>query len=356
MLRYLKTPKTIPNISSFNTTHFTTNTTIGGNNNLFGPFITLLLLALFYGFAYIMSGVSYVYNKWGFMWLGFIFIFIATIILFLYWNNQTYSYITSVIKEDKPKYTGKKISEINDRDLIKVVSRADFVAEYLGQSAPKTKALLYANLGKVLFIDEAYSLYNGERDQFGMEALTTLDLFMSEHPDSIAVIFAGYKDLMKYGIFRVQPGLPRRCMWHFECARYTGNELCDIFFRQAYQDGWAIRESDRYNIRQLISDNADIFKSYGGDTERLLFFSKLEVSRNNMMSTSYKTNYRDRTSNSDNIRSNSDNSYGNRYNSDNRTSNSDNRTSNITSNSTNSDNRTSNSDNRTSNSDNITSN
>ena len=246
------------------------------------PIITILLLGLFYGFAYIISGVSYVYNKIGLMWLGIIFLFTSFIILILYWNQTTYTYITNIITEEVV-INDKKLGEINDRDIITVVSRQDFVAEYVGQTATKTKALLYANLGKVLFIDEAYSLINGDRDQFGMEALTTLNLFMSENPDRIAIIFAGYKDLMKHGIFRCQPGLPRRCMWHFECVGYDGNQLTDIFLRQVYNDGWAIRKSDYEDIKNIICDNETMFESYGGDTERLLFFSQLEASRYNVM-------------------------------------------------------------------------
>ncbi len=161
----------------------------------------------------------------------------------------------------------------------------------MGQTAPKTKSLLQANLGKVVFIDEAYSLFNGERDQFGMEALTTINLFMSENPDSIAIIFAGYKNLMKHGIFHVQPGLSRRCMWHFECKGYDGEELADIFFRQAYADGWCIRDPDYSDIRKLISDHCDHFENYGGDTERLLFFSQIEASRTNVMGSSNSSKY-----------------------------------------------------------------
>ena len=109
---------------------------------------------------------------------------------------------------------------------------------------------------------------------------------MSEHPDSIAIIFAGYKNLMKNGIFRIQPGLPRRCMWHFKCKGYDGDQLGDIFLRQVYSEGWKIRESDYPKIRQLICNNIDMFTAYGGDTERLLFFSQLEASRTNMMRSS----------------------------------------------------------------------
>lgn len=302
-LGYLKRPK-ISNTgcdkgSCGDSANNTTTTTITGMDGGAGinPFVTILLLVVFYGFTYILWGANYVYNRFGLAWLGFIVLFIALIILLMYYNKSSYNYITSIVttnnEQPQPKIDDRKIQQINDRDLIKVVSRADFVAQYLGQTAPKTKALLYANMGKVLFIDEAYSLFNGERDQFGMEALTTLNLFMSEHPDSIAVIIAGYKDLMKYGIFKVQPGLPRRCMWHFECTGYDGEELADIFYRQVYNDGWAIKKSDYPAIRRLISDNKDIFKSYGGDTERLLFFSQLEASRHNVMtssSSSYSVN------------------------------------------------------------------
>ena len=285
-LGYLKKPKTRRPIINTNKVNPTT-INMPGNNN-FGPLVTIVLLALFYGFAYIMSGVSYVYNKVGMMWLGFIVLFTVLVLLFLYWNETTYTYIATIVnnEEEEIKLDENKINQLNDRDLITVVSRQDFVAEYVGQTATKTKALLYANLGKVLFIDEAYSLINGERDPFGMEALTTLNLFMSEHPDGIAIILAGYKDLMKNGIFRTQPGLPRRCMWHFECDGYDGEQLSDIFFRQVQKDGWSVRKCDYNNIKNLICENEEIFSSYGGDTERLVFFSQLEASRNNIMRSS----------------------------------------------------------------------
>ena len=51
----------------------------------------------------------------------------------------------------------------------------------------------------MLFVDEAYSLYNGSNfspDMYGMECLTTINLYMSENPTKVIVIFAGYKDLL----------------------------------------------------------------------------------------------------------------------------------------------------------------
>lgn len=167
-------------------------------------------------------------------------------------------------------------------NLIKIVSREDFVAGYVGQTAIKTKNLLESNKGRVTFIDEAYSLLHDPRDSFGMEALTTLNLYMSEHPNSTIVIFGGYKDLMQTGIFKAQPGLPRRCMWHFECTPYNGNELFEIFKRQLKKEQWSIHKDEVDDVMNLFKQNADCFPNFGGDTERLAFYSQLEYSKDSI--------------------------------------------------------------------------
>jgi hypothetical protein len=96
---------------------------------------------LIVAFTYIISGIGYIYNKWGFLWLiGLVLLYLHFLIL--YWNKDRVIQLTEIKLDDK------NIKQMNDRDLIKVVSRQDFVAEYLGQTAPKTKALLQANLGK----------------------------------------------------------------------------------------------------------------------------------------------------------------------------------------------------------------
>ena len=255
-----------------------------------GPLLLILGIVLFYGAAYILSGVKFLYNSIGLFWLLIILGTIIIIFSFVYYNKNTYNWIENKIinitNTEKDYNNVAVLENISDRDIITVVSRDDFVAGYLGQSAIKTKALLNANLGKVLFIDEAYSLLNDPRDSFGMEALTTLNLFMSENPNGIAVIFAGYKDLMQHGIFSFQPGLPRRCMWHFECDEYGGEELYQIFVRQVKKDGWSIREKDKARIEKLICDNDDLFSSFGGDTERVLFYSQLEASKRNIYKSS----------------------------------------------------------------------
>lgn len=162
-------------------------------------------------------------------------------------------------------------------ELITVKSRADFVDKYVGWTALKTNKLLEENVGKVIFVDESYSLINGPQDEFGMEALTTLNLFMSSPKGrQTIVIFAGYRDLME-PIFNCQPGLKRRFMWQFECTGYSPEELFQIFKKQLNKKGWGL--TDEKATLKIFKDNPDAFLSFGGDTERLTFLSELEHSR-----------------------------------------------------------------------------
>ena len=167
---------------------------------------------------------------------------------------------------------------VKDSDVITIVSREDFIDKYVGGTDKKTKALLLANKGKVLFIDEAYSLFNGENDPYGMEALTTLNRFLSENPNSILVIMAGYKNLINENLFSTQPGLRSRFMWHFECNGYNAKELYQIFLVMLKKEKWKIVKRDREDIYQLIKTNIKNFKAHARDIQRLFFFSQLEYS------------------------------------------------------------------------------
>lgn len=181
-------------------------------------------------------------------------------------------YYIHLTKEIEKQVLMDQISEgkVDPRNIISVVSRGDFVGQYLGQTSLKTRNLLEANRGKVLFIDEAYSLYNSNGiggDMYGDEALTEINKFMSENENSITIIFAGYEDKMKNGIFKVQPGLARRCQYHFEIDDYTSKELALIFEKQVQAEGYTVE-----NVKDLeneIEKNIMYFKNFGGDTERL---------------------------------------------------------------------------------------
>ena len=166
------------------------------------------------------------------------------------------------------------------RGVVTVVCRDNFIAPFMGQSAAKTNQLLHDNLGNVLFVDEAYNLITGERDDYGMEALTALNLFMSEHPGEIIVIFAGYRHLIEQNIMKAQEGLKRRFLWKFNCTGYSLKQTCRIFLQQISREGLTVRSPKE--ILALFRANPNSFPNFGGDTENLSTYAQMVHSRDLM--------------------------------------------------------------------------
>ena len=110
-------------------------------------------------------------------------------------------------------------------------SARDLVAEYVGQTAVKTATICRDAYGSVLFIDEAYALYEGgdhNNNDYGREAITTLISEMENHRDDMLVVMAGYTDEMET-LMKANPGIRSRmpCLLHFK--NYTRRQLFDIF-------------------------------------------------------------------------------------------------------------------------------
>jgi hypothetical protein len=161
----------------------------------------------------------------------------------------------------------------NQEDNIIVCGREDFVAEYAGQTSIKTSTFLKKCLGKCVIIEEAYLLYLGENDAYGLEAITLLNRFMDEHKDELIVIFTGYEDKLKESIFKAQPGLERRCQWFFHLQGYTVTGLSKIFIKQLKEMEWRVENIDF--ILNFFKDNISYFPNFGGDTQKLAFKCKL---------------------------------------------------------------------------------
>ena len=70
-------------------------------------------------------------------------------------------------------------------------SASDLVGQYVGQTGPKTKQKFEEALGKVLFIDEAYRLSEG---QFAKEAMDELVGILTQEAfaGKLIVIIAGF--------------------------------------------------------------------------------------------------------------------------------------------------------------------
>ncbi len=125
-------------------------------------------------------------------------------------------------------------------------------AEYVGQTAVKTAAICRDAYGSVLFIDEAYALYDGDqtsRNDYGREALTTLISEMENHRDDMLVIMAGYTDEMET-LMKGNTGLRSRMPYAITFPSYTREQLYEIFMLM-------VRKHFRFN-----DDLADEAKNY----------------------------------------------------------------------------------------------
>lgn len=107
------------------------------------------------------------------------------------------------------------------------VTRADLVGKYVGHTAPLTQQVIRSAIGGVLFIDEAYALYRGADDSFGLEAIDTIVKGMEDNRQNLIVILAGYSREMEE-FLTANSGLKSRFPNIIEFPDYTAEELLCI--------------------------------------------------------------------------------------------------------------------------------
>ena len=107
------------------------------------------------------------------------------------------------------------------------VSRSDLIGRYQGHTAIKTREVCQKAYGGILFIDEAYSLVNGDTDTFGMEAVATLIKEMEDNRDKLVVVLAGYTEEMS-DFLNSNSGIRSRIGEIIEFPDYDEDELMEI--------------------------------------------------------------------------------------------------------------------------------
>ena len=132
----------------------------------------------------------------------------------------------------------KAIGVLSGGQLVEV-SRGDLVGRYAGHTAPLVNQVVKSALGGVLFIDEAYSLYRGEDDSFGLEAIDTLVKCIEDNRDNLIVILAGYSKEME-DFLESNSGLKSRFPNIIDFPDYTGEELVSIAKITAKSKGYVL--------------------------------------------------------------------------------------------------------------------
>jgi SpoVK/Ycf46/Vps4 family AAA+-type ATPase len=132
-----------------------------------------------------------------------------------------------------------KLGLLSSGHLVEV-GRADLVAEYIGQTAPKVRGAVERALGGVLFIDEAYALTPADSGRdFGHEAIAELLKLMEEERADLVVIVAGYEREMER-FLAVNPGVAARFPTVLEFPDYSDDELVAIFEFMAAEAGFTL--------------------------------------------------------------------------------------------------------------------
>lgn len=155
------------------------------------------------------------------------------------------------------------------------VTRADLIAEYVGQTAPKTTAAVTSAFGGVLLIDEFYSLGDQTDESYDKECLDTLNQLLSEHRDKFICIVAGYPEDINEKIWPLNKGLKRRFPWVYTIAPYTNDQLIQILDLQLDRIGWKLDPDARATLKHSLDTGDITMMNFGGDTETLITKCKI---------------------------------------------------------------------------------
>lgn len=132
----------------------------------------------------------------------------------------------------------REIGILSSSEIVET-GRASLVAGYVGQTAIRVKSVFEKAKGKLLFIDEAYSLVSNFPGDYGYEAINTIVQEMENNRNNTVVVFAGYPDEME-SFFSMNPGLRSRVPFRISFPDYSVDEMAQIVRLEAENRGFSI--------------------------------------------------------------------------------------------------------------------
>ena len=171
----------------------------------------------------------------------------------------------------------KELGLLESGHLIEV-DRSDLVGSYVGQTAPKTTAVIESALDGVLFIDEAYSLTsNTSKNDYGSEVVETLLKRMEDDRDRLVVIVAGYPEQMEE-FTQSNPGLDSRFKTTLNFEDFSEADLIKIFKKMCASQKIKIKKDALKVVEEKLSAKKEKLTHGFANTRevRKLFESSLE--------------------------------------------------------------------------------
>lgn len=153
---------------------------------------------------------------------------------------------------------------------VTIVSRTDFVGQYVGDTAIKTHNLLSSNLEKCLIVDEAYLLGQEEKNSFGHEAIGAMVNFLDKHRGQSVIMALGYETDMERYFLGVNPGMTRRFPLRISLQSYNVAQLRNILSIMLKESGIQDEVPTSETFDALMEKG--YFKDQAGDMENLAAF------------------------------------------------------------------------------------
>jgi len=135
--------------------------------------------------------------------------------------------------------------------------RKDIVGKYTNSSGEEMAKVCDLAMGKVLFIDEAYSFAPvndaGTKDEEATKAIEVLMKRMEDDAGKFAVILAGYPNLMD-NFIRTNDGIARRITHRIHIEDYSSIELVDIFKHMSLRQGYCLAPDTEPQLFIKVND------------------------------------------------------------------------------------------------------
>lgn len=145
-----------------------------------------------------------------------------------------------------------KMGRLNRGHVVEVNS-SNLIGGWVGHTALKTRSVIKQAIDGILFIDEAYALYDENAWDFGSEAIATLMKEMEDKRDQFIVVMAGYPDEMKK-LLASNPGLKSRLAHHIDFSDFSAEEMVKIYESFSLKEDYILHPDSKLRLDSLMKE------------------------------------------------------------------------------------------------------